>query len=364
MEVLLLLKLIGVNFARFECAALVRSAAAAMKFYLESSIRKSLRALGSLLSASYLVVMLCREVVRGDDPVVLFQPLIANLHFTFASHEYERIVLPLLLNVLKLAGTDERIVDNSTRALILNALHCVNLLRNRKKALISLFVLETIVSFPSVCISLNEPCTSFESEAPVHRGSYVDVLLEVVIRGASPNYLEISAMIISAVIPYAPNLSYSSAVSLFKFLETLVSANAMQSINVIVVAIHYVVNRSIRENVPLVIVLMKNSKLLTGVLKMISSFDECDQLLSLARNISQELKQMGTQVKSTDLEKSFDDPSCERFALPVLRPPQIEFDAAAQITQHLSNLAAYYGFNELGVVPRPKREGAISGEPS
>jgi hypothetical protein len=308
--------------------------------------------------------LLCKEVVRGDDPVVLFQPLIANLQFTFAGHEHERVVLPLLLNVLKLAGTDHRIVDNSTLALILNALHCVDLLRNRKKAMISLFVLAAIVSFPSVCISLNEPCTLFESETPVHRGSYVDVLLEVVVRGASPSYLEISAMIISAVIPYASNLSYSSAVSIFKFLETLVSSNKLQSISVIVVAIHYVVNRSIRENVPLVIVLMKNSKLLIGVLKMIPNFDECDQLLSLAKTINQELKQMGTKVKSTDLEKFFDDPSCERFALPVLRPPQIEFDAAAQINQHLNNLAAYYVFNELGVVPRPKSEGAVSREPS
>jgi hypothetical protein len=124
---------------------------------------------------------------------------------------------------------------------------------------------------------------------------------------------------------------------------------------VIVVATHYIVNRSINENVPLVIVLMKDSKLLIGVLKMISSFNECDQLLSPAKNIHQELEQMETKVKSTELEKFFDDPLCERFALMVLKLPQIEFDAVAQINQHLTNFATCYVFNEVGVVPRSKR---------
>jgi hypothetical protein len=97
---------------------------------------------------------------------------------------------------------------------------------------------------------------------------------------------------------------------------------------------------------------MKNSKLLNRIFKSNPIFEECDQLLSVARNINQELKLLGSQVKSTDLERFFDDPSCERFALPVLRPPQIEFDYLSEIGEHCANLAADYVFSEMGVVPR------------
>jgi hypothetical protein len=261
-------------------------------------------------------------------------------------------VLPVLLNITKIAPTDDRLVDTSHLGLIVNALHCVDCLRGRKKFLIALFVLASIVSFPSIAIALNAPCTSFESELPVHRGSYADILLEVVARATTQGSLRLSCLIIAAVVPYAKKLSYSSAVSLFKLLEFIIGSGNSLLITMILSAIHYAVNRSIRENVPLVIVLMKNSKLLSGILRNSPTFEECDQLLSVAKNINQELKLLGSKVKSTDLERFFDDPSCERFALAVLRPPQIEFDYVAEIEQHAVNLSAYYIFGEIGVVPR------------
>jgi hypothetical protein len=300
-----------------------------------------------------LVLLLEKEVIASEDTMVMFSPRIGSARIACSASEYEFVILPVLLNIIKIAPTDDRLVDTSNLGLILNALHCVDCMRGRKKFMTALFVLASIVSFPSISISLNEPCTSFESELPVHRGSYADVLLEVVTRTTTHGSLRLSCLIIAAVIPYASNLSYSSSVSLFQLLEFIVNSGDSHLTTMILSSIHYIVNRSIRENVPLVIVLLKNSKLLSSILKANPTFEECDQLLSVAKNINQELKLLGSKVKSTDLERFFDDPSCERFALPVLRPPQIEFDYIAEIGQHAANLAAYYLFSEIGIVPHP-----------
>jgi hypothetical protein len=351
-EVLLLLKVIGVKCSGFERAAFKESLSSLTKFYFASPMRKSLKSTAGLFTPCYLVLLLEKEVVANEDTMVMFNPILGTPRLGFSPYEYEFVILPVLLDIIRIAPNDERLVATSNLGLILNALHCVDCLRLRKKILVALFVLAAIVSFPSIAIALNAPCTSFESEFPVHRGSYADVLLEVVTRATTHGSLRLSCLVVAAVVPYASRLSYSSAVSLFKLLEFVLGSGDMQLVTLVLSSIHYAVNRSIRDNVPLVIVFMKNSKLLSMILKANPAFEECDQLLSVAKNINQELKLLGSKMKSTDLERFFDDPSCERFALPVLRPPQIDFDYVQEMGQHAANLAAYYIFNEIGVVPR------------
>jgi hypothetical protein len=351
-ELLLLLKQVGADFSTFDFAPIVSALSNALTYYLSSPVHRTMTAVAQLFQPCFLLLLSSDNLVKDQ----IFDSIVSGRDHPFSGPEYEIVILPILLNLIKLATTDEQIISSAGLSLILNSLHCVDVVRHKKKFGIAMFCLAAISSFPSVCIGLNEPCTSFESDIPVHRGSYADVLVEIVTRGATSSSMKISVLVLSAVIPYASNLSYSSAVSIFRLLETLFNGNNGECVNMIVAAVHFVINRSIRENVPLVIVLMKNSRLVMNILKANPGFEECEQLVSLAKNINQELKQLGNKVKSSDLEKFFDDPSCEHFALPVLRPPQIDFDFGAQVNHQILSLCSLYITNEIGVVPPEKHQ--------
>ena len=349
-ETLLLLKQIGVNFTKFHCEDLVESAVSLTSFYLQAASRVALKSTSKLLAATYLLVLSCGEVVATGDTVELFKNVINGNERFFSNEEYDTIVLPLLFNIVKIASTNDGIIDSSGVSLVLNALHCVDKMRNKSKELISLFALASIVSFPSSCIALNDPCRSFDSETPVHRGTYADILLEILSRGTT-KFVKMNSLIVSSVIPYAANLSYGSALHVFRMLTIAYRSRHQQSVKSIVCAVHYLINRSICENIPLVIVLLKNSKLLMTIYKDDPAFEECEQLVSLVRNVNQELKQFGTRMNASDLEKFFSDPSCEHFTIPVLRPPQIDFDFGSLLGQNITNLSAHYVFSELEVTP-------------
>jgi hypothetical protein len=103
---------------------------------------ETLKSMASLFAPSSLVLLLEKE-------------------WLCSAYGYEFVILPVLLNIIKIAPTDNRPVDTSNLGLILNSLHCVDCLRRRKKFIAALFVLASIVSFPSISISLNEPLYVF-----------------------------------------------------------------------------------------------------------------------------------------------------------------------------------------------------------
>ena len=356
-ESLLLLKQIGVNFTKFECDLFVESVASLTSSYLESTSRQSMKVTAKLLSACYLLILSCDRVVIPSDEKDLFRNVINGSDKFFSKEEYGTAVLPILFNIVKIATMNDGIIDSSGVSLVLNALHCIDTMANKDKELISLFALAAILSFPSTCIALNEPCRSFDSDTPVHRGTYADILLEIMSR-ASPKFVKMNSLIVSAVIPYAANLSYGSALHIFRLLSIAYRTKHTQSMKSLVCAVHYLINRSICENVPLVIVLLKNSKMLLTIYKEDPGFEECEQLVSLIRNVNQELKQFGTRMNASELEKFFSDPSCEHFTMPVLRPPQTDFDFASLLGQNITNLSAYYVFSQLEVTPKSRDDPA------
>ena len=216
-----------------------------------------------------------------------------------------------------------------------------------------------ILSYQSICLSLSTPCLSFESDIPVHRGSYFDVFFEIVTRTVFlfPELIEIACVAISFILPCANNLSYTSGVSIFKLLQfafsqytisSLKTTQSQENLNysacykMLTNAIHYNINRSVRENIPLVIVMMKNAKLLTKILKHDTEYDECDQLLLFIKNVNAELRQSGKSFKASELEVFFTDPSCEHFTLPVLRAPRPDYDFSTGIDFILEKLSSSF----------------------
>ena len=148
----------------------------------------------------------------------------------------------------------------------------------------------------------------------------------------------LSATALSLILPYSANLSYSSVSALLNFLGHLFQSHSIKITKILISSIHFCINRSIRENIPLMIMLMKNLSLFCHILKKEPDFEECKQLILLIKSINSELKQNGTTFTSNDLELFFSDPSCEHFASPVLRPPIIDFDFIANLEKPIKNM--------------------------
>lgn len=350
-ELLILLKTIGINFQNFDQQMIAKSVSSMLTFYFHFSSRKSLNIVRKLLQSSILFLLLLKTNLESDDTIQMYHMLTNDSDNKFLQDENNTFVLPLIYSLLFIASKDDSIIDSSGLPLIINTLY----LCDQQKDVSSLNALALILSFPSTSIALNTACISFESSVPVHRGSYADIVIEVVTR-QSMSLLKPIVMVLVNVIPYASNLSYGSAISIFKILSTAQSQKDKESVKMIVSAIHYAVNRSVRDNIPLVILVMKNSKLLIAINKEYEMFEECDQLVSFVKNVNQELKQIGAIFQSSELEKFFNDPSCEHFALPVLRPPQIDFDLGEEIDKQAKNMAALYIINQIGVQPKNKKE--------
>lgn len=350
-ELLLLLKTIGITFQDFTHQIIVKSVSTMLLFYLHSASRKSFNIIRKLLQASILFLLLLKINLSSNDTIQMYYSLTNDNDKRFFQEENNTFILPLIYSLLYIASKDDTIIDSSGLPLTVNTLYVCD----QQKDMSSLNALALILSFPSTSIALNTACISFDSNVPVHRGSYADIVIEVVTR-QSMSLLKPIAMVIVNVIPYASNLSYGSAISIFKILSAALSQKDKESVKMIVSAIHYTVNRSVRDNIPLVILVMKNSKLLITINKEYEMFEECDQLVSFVKNVNQELKQIGAIFQSSELEKFFNDPSCEHFALPVLRPPQIDFDLETEIEKQAKNMTALYIINQIGVQPKNKKE--------
>ncbi|OHT07411.1 hypothetical protein TRFO_24361 [Tritrichomonas foetus] len=349
-EILLLLKTVGVSFREFDTHQLVKSIQNLLSFYLNSPSRRNYFTIRRLLQTSFILMLLLKTAVFSEETIQIYQPIINTADRKNYSEEFNTFLLPMIFNFISIAEKDDSIIDSSNLSLIVNILHICDQLKD----ISSMSALAMVLSFPSVSISLNTACTSFESDVPVHRGSYADIVIELVSR-QSMSMLKTIVLVVVNVIPYASNLSYGSAISIFKLLTVADANKDSNSVKMIVSAIHYTVNRSVRENIPLVILVMKNSKLLMNINREFEGFEECEQLVSFVKNVNQELKQLGPRFRSSELEKFFNDPSCEHFALPVLRPPQIDLDISKEIDHQVKNIAALYAINQIGVKPKTRR---------
>ena len=321
-----------------------------LKYYLNATTKSmftsipSIHLIPHLLQATLLLFRLLNIDVVSDDIIQIYKPVISDDDHKFSLEDIQTFALPLLFNLESISLKDDSIIDSSGLPLIIKALTICD----QRKDSSSLCALAILLSFPSTAISLNIPCVSFESNKPVHRGSYADIVIEIASR-QNISLLQVIVLIIVNVVPYASNLSYCSAIAIFRILSIAQNNNDLKSVKMIISAIHYAINRSVRENVPLVILVMKNSKMLININKELNNLEECEQLVSFVKNVNQELKQLGDRFRSSELEKFFNDPSCEHFALPVLRPPQADFDLSKMIQNQTNVLVKDYIKNETGV---------------
>lgn len=358
-ESLILTYAIGFKIEETPQMPMKTSAINMIRFYSKNG-GKSIPYFYKLLNSTLVLLLqlnVSLELQAQDDTLGIFYMFTNDPNKFFYVEEYKTFLLPFSLHLLKIASNDNAIIDSAGLQLIINLLHILDRTTNQNLTHCALFSLASTVSFPSTCLSLNEPCPSFDSEVPVHRGSYADLLIEIVSRtSVNENLIKMASIALSAVIPYSTNLSYVSTISIFHMLETSFSMGDMTTTKMIIMSVYYSINRSIRENIPLVIILMKNLKLMVSIHKKEPSFEECEQLVSLIKNVNQELKQIGARFKSSELEKFFQDPACEHFALPVLRPPQIDFDYSSEFEIIIQELSTVYAFSHMKVIPKQQSD--------
>lgn len=299
-----------------------------------------------LANASILDMQLSEEEVLS-----VFTPLFVSIDRKNAIQEIETFMLPLLLHLIIASSKYPTLVEKGGLQLILNILHMVDKYRQSPYSSISMFALAKILTNPIV-FTLNVPCTAFESDWPVHRGTHADLLIEIVSRGGllDKRSFKLTVQILSIVIPYSTNLSYVSAMSIFKVLSMSKLGPAQELIQ----AIHYSINRSVRENIPLVIMMLKNTRMLASVQKEDDSNQECKDLLNFAKTANQQLKQIGSSFSSSELEKFFTNPNIETLQKPVSDIPQTSFNYDYQYDDMLHYLAWTYANMSMNVSSRKR----------
>ena len=291
-----------------------------------------------------------------DELKTLFLPLVFQLYFNY-------------MNIIeKETKTDEEtdFVENTkyNSQLLINLLHLVDVNGKNYISRGCFYALSLFLSMDPIKKCLNIPCTSFESSTPVHRGSICDILIEIAYRNSvvNPSILHSCVDCISTALPHASNISYVSAVSI---INLILKGNKLKDeyvIDNLIKAIHFSINSSIRENVPLVIVLLKNSKMFIQMSKVRTSFEELNSIVTFAKNVNQELKQMGTTFKSAELESFFQDPACEHFANPVLKPPEQNFINNTNYMESIYCIIDSYiskeilGINEVISIPEVSKD--------
>lgn len=326
-HVLLGLKLINVEFN--VVPDFVTSVKLLMNKYFNAPSRKTLKLQRELIQGSLNLLIVTDNCSKLD-----FSDVLSN---TFIEEDYQTFGLSLALVILKNAKEDPMIIENIRNGLSSILLNLIYTMPNSNNTHIVLFSLLYAFSFPSISIGLNNQNISFYSKFPIHRGTYADNLIELLSK-VEQKHLKLISLIISTIIPHTRNLSYFSSITIINILKSSFIQKDIQTTRTIIKSIHYLINQSVRDNIPFIILLLKNFHLILDIKKEITDSEECEQIISFIKNINQELKQFGKKFTSVELENFFADPSCENFAIPVLNSPQIEFDFQAQFEQNVKSL--------------------------
>ncbi|KAH0791362.1 hypothetical protein GPJ56_004717 [Histomonas meleagridis] len=344
-QILLLLDIANVQIPEFDIKHFITSISNLLQYYLNLTNKSHFHLQQNLLESSLLLILILNAEITEKQTVDFINTYLQTKSDDFTT-DSQPLIITLIFNILRLATTNDSSTNTINIPLILSALHLIDIEPNSIYTPIILYVIAWIVSFPSLTIGLNDPCTFFSCKTPIHRGTYSDALIEIVSRLGIQRYKLVS-LIISYVIPYSTNLSYSSAVNIFKAINISLEANDKETTKMLISAIHFMINQSVRDNVPTVIVMLKNSNILIKAMKENKDCEECQQVVQFIKSINQELKQIGKAFSSSELELFFQDPNCEHFAIPVLRPPQIEFDFNVEFGKYLKLLLAMYVTNNI-----------------
>jgi len=360
-ECLMMMRKLSTTEIMFPSELFLKSVLNMMRYYQQPKLQKRIMNLDRrrhLIQASLLLILYFNHSLTDlrftiQESLEAFSPLLSDLNRYNGIEDIDTFLIPLGMHFLQFLISDNTVLEHLSITLITNILHIIDRHRSKSTASSALLLMEFILSFPSLCLSLNVPCLSFESDWPVHRGTHSDLIIEVVGRCGllSNDYTVVTSVIISEILPFSANLCYLSAVTIYKVLALLHEQNEENSTLLLLKSIHYCINRSVRENIPLVIVTMKQSQLLISLNKKYSNVEEIIQMVSFIKNINQELKQIGGKFKAEELEVFFKDPACEHFAIPVLHPPTVSFESQTQIfkcTESLVDkfLEEKYGFKE------------------
>lgn len=280
--------------------------------------------------------------ISSQEILTLHSYLFKSLNRSNGNAEMDSFIIPLLLFLVKAMFSDNSLINLGELSLGVNILHIIDRYREKANLYSVMYTISFLSSFSSLALSLNVPCEVFESNWPLHRGTHTDIFIEIISRTTllSPKMYGFAAISISSVLPYSANLSYSSAISIFTLLENLClyHSKAKKVMKYLIHSIHFCINRSIRENIPLMIVMMKKLELLNKINQILSADEECQQLIVLVKSINSELRQTGNSFTSAKLEKFFCDPSCEYFASPVFKRPSIDFDFKKGFSKTIEDL--------------------------
>mgnify|MGYP004702478345 CR=1 FL=1 len=267
-QILIMLKTININFDINPDFGI--SVTFLLKYYFNTPLKKSLTLQRELINASLNLLLVINNFNKLDLYVISRNELIEE--------DYNEFVLSLSLCILKKAKEDPMSVDNRIRKpLSLMLLNLISINPTSDYIEYILFTLLYAYSFTSLSIEFNVTNISLFLKYPIHRGTYADTLIELLSK-VNPKYYKLVSLIISAIIPYTQNLSYLSSITIINILKLVFTKNDFQLTRAMIKAIHYLINRSVRDNIPFIILLIKNSSLILNIKNSINDFEECEQI--------------------------------------------------------------------------------------
>lgn len=317
-EIIILLLFKGYTHPNADFNSFVISAINCLRCHLNYDSKKNLKNVvlsRNLIHASLTLLLLLNINISSleIDHNQVFEPFLVPNFRNSANEDLSSFIIPLAFHFAPIIRSK---IKNDGIFILSNLFHLLDKNSGCYTAKLVMYVILQSIDEKELKDQINEPCQNFISSKPVHRGSFFDVYTEVISRvvAQSPEIAEFAIQSLSKLLFIARNISYTSSISIINLLSISKSQDLIKTM-------HYVVNNGIRNNISLNIVMLKNSRVFIQMQKLYPDLPELSSIVTMLKNINEELKQISTNFNATALEKFFRDPTCEHFANPVLRVP-------------------------------------------
>lgn len=312
-EALLLLKLMRVQFIEFPNDAFAASIVNGILCYWDPSRRSSLSDVD--LHLKLLEISLCLNMWLGIS--VINRPELQN-SFSVNSLELEdpsfiaTFGVPLLFEYLYMATSEQ--LASLPLSFIEILLHATDLWRVCGSVKVCVLMIARVCQVPEVMKLLNEPCSRYPSPIPVHGASWGSVLLEVVVRATNiGNRRKLAKIVAVIACLLLRGIKEFAFVALTDFFELLATQGDVETQNMVVKTVHWVLSRGVWNSPVLAVQMLRQGQFLESVKQKTPEFPECEQLQIWLAAQNDKLKAIKTNFVLKELVDLLSIPSncCE-----------------------------------------------------
>ena len=329
-EALLLLKIMRVEFLTFPKQAFAVSVVNCMKFYMyrvDGRVIVNERFRTKLIQVSLCLLMWLGVHITEvpecvQDVFQIMNDLIARTEEFLA---WNTFAVPLTVDYIYHAQDSQLL--QSPLPLIAHLLHLADWWRVKGSAKVCLLMIARVCQVPDIVSAMEAPCDKYESDWPVHSGSWGSVMLEVIVRIADvpdrDKLVKLVAVIACMLFKRVKSFVFSVLSQFFQ----VIALSDIETQKMVLKTIHSVLSEGISQSPILAVQMLREVQFLEDVVAKAPDFTEGESLHKWVLAQNDKLKTIKSSFSTDEIVAILSDKTnCVELQPSSEAPNDIPFD--------------------------------------